>query len=300
MQLEFMSTCDCLYSFNLCLMGLGCPLLRGSSYRRLRKCVATLPPLLERTFPGSILFSGSAEVMAAVRDLEEGNISFGVRTWVKCVVVSGCVRRLPAIEGAYIHWGRRFWGRFWRLRWFRAIIVIVGIFGIICYCHRCQDFRRVGRQVQVVQAWGNNWKLPSKTVWHCGLIRVVIDCHNLWFRRCNWCYRDHFSGIVTWHLCGIANNRRIGSGYALVIGWLFHIKNIRVSWIQWWIRCHLEGCKLWKSSYLIEATHLNRWRLVEWSVLRVMRIHFPEAGFRLMFPRRCSASLNVGSQVDEM
>ena len=69
----------CLYSFNLCLMDLGCPLLRGSSDRRRRRCAATLPPLLERTFPGSILFFAFAEAMAAVRDLEEGNISFGVR-----------------------------------------------------------------------------------------------------------------------------------------------------------------------------------------------------------------------------
>ena len=72
-----MSTFDCLYSFNLCLMGLGCPLLRGSSGRRHRRCAATLPRLLEKTFPGSIFFSAFAEVIAAVRDLAEGNRSFG-------------------------------------------------------------------------------------------------------------------------------------------------------------------------------------------------------------------------------
>ena len=43
MQLEFMSAFDCLYSFNLCLIGLGCPLLRGLSDRRLRRCPAILP-----------------------------------------------------------------------------------------------------------------------------------------------------------------------------------------------------------------------------------------------------------------
>ena len=74
-----MSTFDCLYSFNLCLMVLGCPLLRGSSDRRLRKCAATLPLLLERTFPGSIFFSAFAEVMAAMQDLEEENRSFWAR-----------------------------------------------------------------------------------------------------------------------------------------------------------------------------------------------------------------------------
>ena len=74
----------------------------------------------------------------------------GFVTWVKCIVVSGCIGRLPAVEGAHVHCGRRYWGLFWRLRWFRAIIVIVGIFGVICYCHRCQDVKRIGRQVQVI------------------------------------------------------------------------------------------------------------------------------------------------------
>ena len=36
-----MSKFECLYSFNLCSMDLGCPLLRGSSDRRLRRCAAT-------------------------------------------------------------------------------------------------------------------------------------------------------------------------------------------------------------------------------------------------------------------
>ena len=89
----------------------------------------------------------------------------GFVTWVKCVVFSGCVRRLPAFEGAYIHWGRRYWGRFWRLRWFRTVIVIVCISSIGCYCHCRQDIERIGRQIQVVQAGGNIWELPSKTIW---------------------------------------------------------------------------------------------------------------------------------------
>ena len=35
-----MSKFECLYSFSLCSMDLGCPLLRGSSDRRLRRCAA--------------------------------------------------------------------------------------------------------------------------------------------------------------------------------------------------------------------------------------------------------------------
>ena len=37
-----MSPFDCLYSFNPCLMDLGCPLLRRSSDRRLRRRAATV------------------------------------------------------------------------------------------------------------------------------------------------------------------------------------------------------------------------------------------------------------------
>ena len=74
-----MSTFDCLYSFNLCLMGRGCLLLKRSSDRKLRRCAATFSPFLERTFPGSIFFFAFAEVMAAMQDLEEENRSFWAR-----------------------------------------------------------------------------------------------------------------------------------------------------------------------------------------------------------------------------
>ena len=59
-------------------MGLGCPLLLGSSARRLRRCAATLPRLLERTFPGLVSFSVLLEAMAAVRDSVIGRRSSGV------------------------------------------------------------------------------------------------------------------------------------------------------------------------------------------------------------------------------
>ena len=81
-------------------MDLGCPLLRGSSVRRLRRCAATLPLLLESTFPGSTFFSAFVEVMAAVRDLGEGNIFFWVRRLSG--MCRGSVRRLPAVEGTDI------------------------------------------------------------------------------------------------------------------------------------------------------------------------------------------------------
>ena len=59
-------------------MGLGCPLLLGASARRLRRCTAALPRLLERTFPGLVFFSVLLEVMAAVRDSVIGHRSSGV------------------------------------------------------------------------------------------------------------------------------------------------------------------------------------------------------------------------------
>ena len=135
-------------------MGLGCPLLRGSSDRRLRRRAATLPLLLERTLPGSIFFWFFGAVTVAMQGLEEENISFGVFHLSECVVVSGCVGRLPAVEGTHNHWRRWYWGGIWRLRWLRTIIVIICISSIGCYRHCRQDIERIGRQVQVVQAGG--------------------------------------------------------------------------------------------------------------------------------------------------
>ena len=46
---------------------------------------------------------------------------------------------------------------------------------------------------------------------------------------------------------------------------------------------------------LIEQLNWKKMKMREWSVLRVMIIQFHEAGFSLMFPRRCSASMKVGN-----
>ena len=78
----------------------------------------------------------------------------GFIAWVECVVVSGSVWRLPAVEGTDIHWGRRYWWRYWRVRWFRAVVVSVSFLGVVSYGHRRQDVKGIGRQVQIVQAWG--------------------------------------------------------------------------------------------------------------------------------------------------
>ena len=151
-------------------MDLGCPLLRGSSDRR-------LPLLLERTCPGSI-FSSVFEAVTVAMKID----SSGLVIWIKGINVSRCVRRLPVVEGAYVQWTHRYWGWFWRLRRLRTIIVIICILSIVCDRHCRQGIERIGRQFQVVQAWGNNWKLPSKTIWYRWLVRIVINCKDIGLR----------------------------------------------------------------------------------------------------------------------
>ena len=90
-------------------MDLGCPLLRGSSERRLRRRAATLPPLLERTFPGSIFFSVFGAVTVAMQDLVEENRFFGARHSNKryhcqslCKTSPSCWRRLRSLEASIL------------------------------------------------------------------------------------------------------------------------------------------------------------------------------------------------------
>ena len=216
----------------------------------------------------------------------------GFITRVECIVVSRRVGRLPAVEGTHIYWRRWYGGEVWRLRWLRTIIVITCISSIICYRHRRQDFGRIGRQIQVLQAWGNNRELPSKTIWYRWLVRVVAECNNTRLRGCNRGYWWHPYCMMLRSLGWIQNFRRVVSSRSGFIRYLFYIEHTRVKRIKrdiWW---HIE----WREKnwiIIVEAADLNRWRLVEleWSVLRVMRIHFPEAGFRLMFPYRCWPSM---------
>ena len=181
-----------------CLMDLGCLLLRGSSDRRLRRCAATLPPLLERHSQALSSLQFSARRRWRCRTWRKKIYPSGLVTRVESIIVRRCVG-LPAVEGTDIHWGRRYWWWFWRLRWLRTIIVIICLVIIVCissivgyrYCR--QNIERIGRQVQDVQAWGNNRELPSKTIWYRWLVRVVINCKNIGLRGCN--RRDW------WHPC---------------------------------------------------------------------------------------------------
>ena len=59
--------------------------------------------------------------------------------------------------------------------WLWAIVVIIGILSMVCDRHCCQDVKWFGRQVQVIQARWNYWELPFKSIWHCGLVCVVIN-----------------------------------------------------------------------------------------------------------------------------
>ena len=95
---------------------------------------------------------------------------------VKRVVECRRVRRLPTVKGADVHRGRQYRRRFWRLRRLRAVVVVIAILCMIYHRHCCQVVEWIGRQVQVIQARWNDWELPSESVRHCGLIRVVMDC----------------------------------------------------------------------------------------------------------------------------
>ena len=167
-------------------MDLGCPSLRGLSVRRHRKPAATLPLLLERTFPGSISFSAfGAAGGGAGRSWWQEIYSPGFIVRVKCVVVCCRKRRLPVVKGADVHRRRRYRRQIIRLRWLRALIVVIVIICMVYHHHCCQEVKGIGRQVQVVQAHRNDWELLSESVWHCGLIWVVMDGHYLRFVGCH-------------------------------------------------------------------------------------------------------------------
>ena len=225
-------------------MDLGCPLLRGSSDRRLRRCAATLPLLLERTFPGSVSFSVFGTVTAAMKDLVEEKDSPGLITWIKSFVISCCIRRLPTAESAYVHQRRRYWGRFWWLRWLRAIVFIVYILCLIGHCHSCQDVKWIGRQVQIVQARGNDWELPSESIWHCWMIRVIINSKFLRFGgsdRRDW---EHPCRVVLGYFSWIEDMRRVIPLRTQLIGYLFHKEHIRITRSNRNIGKHVEFRRL--------------------------------------------------------
>ena len=90
-------------------MDLGCPLLRGSSDRRLRRRAATLPPLLERTFPGSIFSSVFGAVTVAMQDLVEEKRFFSACHLNKryhchslCMTSPSCWRRWRSLEASML------------------------------------------------------------------------------------------------------------------------------------------------------------------------------------------------------
>ena len=287
----WVSKFECFYSSNPCLMDLGCPLLNGSSDRRLRTCAATLPLFWKghSQAQSSLQFSGRWRWRCRARGKKIYPSGFITR--VEYIVVRRRVGRLPTVEGLHFYWRRWYGEEVRRLRWLRTIIVSICISSIVCNRHSRQDIERIGRQVQVVQAWWNNWELPSKTIGYRWLVRVIIDCKNIGLKGCN---RGDW-----WHPCymmlrllgWIQYVRRVVSSRTGFIRYLFYIKHIRVGRIKrdiWW---HIEWRRTNQIIIVGNATDSIRWRVVEWSVLRAIWIHLPEAGFCLMFRRRCSASL---------
>ena len=176
-------------------------------------------------------------------------------TCVECVVVCCRIGRSPAIESTDVHWGRRYWWQFWWLWRLGAIVVIMGIFGWH-HSHCCQDVEWIGRQVQIVQIRWNERELPSKTIWDCRLIRVIVDGENIGLRGCN--RRDwwHPHWVTLRSLCRIKYVRRVVSLRTGLIRYLFHIEHIRVSGINrdvWW---HVEWRRKRKMIWIILSEQL--------------------------------------------
>ena len=139
------------------------------------------PPLLERTYPGSIFFSGRRR---RGRSWWQKRYSSGFVVRVECIIIGRRVCRFPTIECADIH-GWRWDGRWIRRVWWLGIVSIVVVIACVFYhCHGCQDLKRVGRQVQVIQARWDNWELPSKSIWHRRLIGIIINGKYMRLGRC--------------------------------------------------------------------------------------------------------------------
>ena len=211
------------------LKDLGSPLQRGSSVRRLRRCAATLPVFLERTFLGSISFSafGYRGDGGGVGVDGKKICSPGFIIGVELVVVCRLLRRLPTVKGPDVHRRRRYRRQFVRPWWLRAVIVIYIILCMSYHRQCCQDVERIGRQVQVIQARWNHWKLQSKSLWHRGLIWVVMDCQDLRFGGCDQRDWGHPCCVGLRYFFWSEDTRRVFPLRTGLIGYLFHKEQIR-------------------------------------------------------------------------
>ena len=151
---------------NSCSTDLGCPLLRGSSDRRLRRCAATLPLFSERT-PLSLISSSTREEVAAVMDWTIGEFvwvrlrnerfhpgrgpvytSWLVR-WIEGVVVSCSMRCFSTVKCTDVH-GWCWDGRWVRWLWWLGAVIVVIILCLSYHGHCIQAVEWIGRHVQVI------------------------------------------------------------------------------------------------------------------------------------------------------
>ena len=159
---------------------------------------------------------------------------------VKSVVVCRRLRRLPTVKGADVHRGRRCRRRFWRLRWFRAIMVVIGILCMVYHGRCCQDVKSIGRQVQVIQARWNFWEVPSKCIWHCGLIWVVINKKRYEVRGMRLEKLRAFLPYDAPIAPLILKNWGVIPLRAWLIGYLLHKEYIRIRRVNRNVRWHFE------------------------------------------------------------
>ena len=132
-----------------------------------RRCAATLPFLLRKRHPHAQLsllswwtrrcggrvrseryLSGLIGVECFIRrniSIDPSRLTQGI----KCNVICGCVRFLPAFSSAQIPWGCRVWRRIRRLRWSGAIFFVLSNHG-----HSSRNVEWVVRQLRWLRLGG--------------------------------------------------------------------------------------------------------------------------------------------------
>ena len=159
---------------------------------------------------------------------------------LKSILVCCGVRCFPTVECAYIHWGRRYRWWFWGLRWLRAIIVVIAIHWMAYHRNCCQVVKWIERQVQIVQAQGNDWELPSESISHCWHVRVVVKSKDLRFWGCNRGNWGHSCCMGVRYFSWVEDIRRIVPLRSGLIGYLFHKEHISIHRINRNIGGHVE------------------------------------------------------------
>ena len=222
-------------------MDLECPLLGGSPVRRLRRRAATLPLFWKGHSHLQFSFLVARSWRRRWKAWWEKINSPGLVTRIKLFVIGRRVRRLPAVERAYIHWRRRYQWRFWRLRWLRAVIVFIAILCMVYHRHCCRMLKGLGGRFRSFKFGG--------TIGSCrpnpyGIVRSLESSLIVKI----WGSEDAIEeteGIPAVWACEFLSS----SGYSESCSTK---KDIRIHRIDWGVGCHVEFNKRAWINFLIE------------------------------------------------